>query len=99
MYTDYQPCEKLFVRLHTNVSQPSGYFSCVGHRGCSERYKVDIGWKSFVIVESNSAEGCLDGWKGVTDIGTPFGDGIYRKKSVRTLCLDEGGGLGRTRKY
>lgn len=31
---------------------------------------------------ANSAEGCLDGWEGTTDIGTPFGDGVYRKKSV-----------------
>ena len=44
--------------------------------------QVNIGWKSFVIDEAFSTEGCLDGWEGVTDIGSPFGDGIYKKKSV-----------------
>ncbi|CAM9453337.1 unnamed protein product [Hapterophycus canaliculatus] len=42
---------------------------------------VNIGWKSFVIDHAVSTEGCLDGWEGTTDIGTPFGDGIYKKKT------------------
>ncbi|CAM9912464.1 unnamed protein product [Scytosiphon promiscuus] len=42
---------------------------------------VNIGWKSFVIDHAVSTEGCLDGWEGTTDIGSPFGDGIYRKKT------------------
>lgn len=45
--------------------------------------QVDIGWKSFVIREANSQDGCLDGWEGVNDIGTPFGDGVYEKTTVR----------------
>eukprot|EP00752_Nemacystus_decipiens_P013014 g11513.t1 len=43
---------------------------------------VNIGWKSFVIDDAFSTEGCLDEWSGTTDIGSPFGDGIYRKKSA-----------------
>lgn len=44
--------------------------------------QVDIGWKSFVIREANSQDGCLDGWEGVNDIGTPFGDGVYEKTTT-----------------
>lgn len=35
-----------------------------------------------MIDEAVSLEGCLDGWEGTKDIGSPFGDGVYRKKSV-----------------
>lgn len=35
-----------------------------------------------MIDQAFSSEGCLDDWEGTTDIGSPFGDGIYRKKSV-----------------
>ncbi|CAM9772829.1 unnamed protein product [Pylaiella littoralis] len=43
---------------------------------------VTIGWKSFVVERASSTDGCLDGWQGKTDIGSPFGDGIYSKKSM-----------------
>lgn len=46
-------------------------------------HQVNIGWKSFVIEDAVSREGCLDGWEGKTEIGDPFGDGVYMKKSVR----------------
>lgn len=53
--------------------------------------QVDIGWESFEIVEAKSEGGCLDGWEGVTDIGTPFGDGAYSKDSVRLLLSRDPG--------
>lgn len=36
-----------------------------------------------MVEEAVTTSGCLDGWEGTTDIGTPFGDGIYKKKTVR----------------
>lgn len=52
--------------------------------------QVNIGWKSFVIDQAESVEGCLDEWEGTTDIGSPFGDGVYRKKSVGARLENSG---------